>query len=235
MSEIISAPFVPQPDVPPWFSADAWQSVRSDSLLARLWAKKGLLEETLYLLSLTFRDAKGKIRWEHSTQEIARGLKAQGVECSTAAVHELRTYHVAPWKVHKAEQLAALCGLSSDKSLATQQAIARSTYVLAIEANDIDSVAKLSDIAHARVVEGDNARRTKVLEQRLELQREEYERRLEEQRIQAATFIDAVLAEAARLEKLRALHSDSTTAGEAVKDRLQKIIQTVWGDQAAAA
>jgi len=227
----------PSPACPPWFAPDAWKTQRADSLLVRLWHTKtdggNLLEETLYLLSLTTRDAKGKPRWEMTTNEVARGLKTQGVTTSTAAVHELRSYHVAPWKVWKAEGIARLRGLSDDHSAAALQAIRRSTFVLAMESGDIESVEKLSNIVHSRAVEQDQSTRTDQLERRVRVAENTLELKRYQEQERGAEEIEAIFADAGRLLALQKAREEMESSGLDRAQRIEAIRLRLYGEQAA--
>lgn len=215
-------------DGPPWFARKAWQTQRSHSLLSRLW-DAGLLEETLHLLSLKNKDEKQNDSWVHSELVVQRGLKNKGVETSTGSIQFLRQYHVEPWKGWVSDGVGQLQGLSEDIEEATAQKLRRLTYSLAMEANDIGTVVKLSNITNQRRTEAENRQRTEQNERRTVAAEKTVELRVYQTQRKAAEELDRILGEADRLTAIQKERAALQSGGAADAARIDAIQRRVYG------
>lgn len=210
---------------PPWISDRAWESLRTDSLLFTLAAAGGsLLEDTLHRLDADEKELV-LLRW----------LRGQGVETSSASLQRLRQYAGSAWRKWQADEIAVACDLPEDMEEATRQAVRRALYTAAVMSGSggLDDLRKVSDVLHQRTVEGTNADRTRLLEQRLRLAEDEARRKVEADRIKGAEWIMEVLNEAGRMERLREQHAALAANQAGTAEHLAAIIAEVWGAAAA--
>lgn len=218
------------PDMPPeplgFLLPEAWRNMRSDHTIKRLW-RLGLLEDT-FAEYLSRRGGRGNEGAQ--LRRLAKWLKGHGFTCSERALRDVLPYAVQShhWS---AEQFTRDLGIDPTTPDGLKHLVRKAALNALVTTTDADTITKLSGVIHQRHAEKDKDRGREQGDERLAMQAREYERRMEAQQMEGAEFIDAVLAEADRLEHLRALRRDSLASNEPVKERLRKIRAAVWGKQ----
>lgn len=218
---------VERPDCLAFIQGEAWQNLRSDSAV-KVLARRGLLEETLGRI-IEACDAGGKKGAK--LRRLSKWLSSMGVEYGARALDGLIPYALQS-RTFLAQEFCRQMGVNPDTPEGLALLMRRQAYELLMHQKaSADTITKLSGMLHQRHAEKDKDRGREQGDERLAMQAREYERRIESQQMEGAEFIDAVLAEADRLEHLRALRRDSLASNEPVKERLRKIRAAVWGKQ----